>query len=369
MKGKKYPILFLFFLGVLFFPKKAQAVIPPDFIFNIGSNVVQFFSAMLLFFSAMFGLLYQFIKVKFFISKNKHWWIAGFITLIVGVTFGLSYLYTVLAQHAAYTAWLEESKKHTVPQPEETPEEPLPVVVPLPEPEEIPQPDINFFEANKNIPLSISNTELKNILASNSAEGVVLDAREDVEYDNGHMKGAMHIRQADLKAGEWKKLPPEKIVYVMCWSGIRGKEVAEFLRTKNIVARYLADGANGWVADKGSWEGNIKFTEKYTEAKYVKLFTTPQVKTQVKQGVWLVDSREPEKFKKSQIPGSVSITLLNIPTSKLSAAFAQIPAGSKVITICDAYVNCFDAKMTGVELEKRGYDFLGRYNAPWEYGK
>lgn len=369
MKGKKYPFLFLFLLVLLFFPRKAQAVIPPDFIFNVGSNVVQFFSALLLFFSAMFGLLYQFIKVKFFLSKSKYWWITGFIALIVGVTFGISYLYTVLAQHAAYNTWLEESKKHTVSPPEEPVEEPLPVVVPPPEPEKIPELDKNFFETNKNIALSVSNSELKNILATHPAEAVVLDAREDVEYDNGHLNGALHIRQADLKAGDWERLPKEKIVYVMCWSGIRGKEVAEFLRTKNIVARYLADGANGWVADKGSWEGNIKFTEKYTEAKYVKLFTTAQVKTQVKQGVWLVDSREPEKFKKSPIPGSVSITLLNIPTSKLSAAFAQIPAGSKVITICDAYVNCFDAKMTGVELEKRGYDFLGRYNTPWEYGK
>jgi len=371
MKGKKYPILLVLVLAILFFPRQAQAVIPPDFIFNIGSNVIQFFSAMLLFFSAMFGLLYQFIKVKFFVSKNKHWWIAGFITLVVGVTVGISYLYTVLAQQGAYNTWLKESEKHALVE-EKLPVEPEPVKaadLAPPQTPEVKEVNNNFFEENKNTPLSISNADFKTVLANRDNNSIVLDAREDVEFENGHLNGAIHIRLADLRVGEWDKLSKDKFIYVMCWSGIRGKEVAEFLRSKNIVAIYLAEGANGWVESGGSWEGNIKFTEKYTDEKYVKLFSTSQVKSQKAQGVWLVDSREPAKFKKSRIPGAVSISLLHVPSSEMVKAFAQIPPGSKVITICDAYVNCFDAKMTGVELEKRGYEFLGRYNTPWEYGK
>ena len=55
------------------------------------------------------------------------------------------------------------------------------------------------------------------------------------------------------------------------------------------------------------------------------------------------------------------------PTNDLEKAFAQVPAGSTVITVCDNYVNCFDAKITAVELEERGNAFIGRYNKPWEY--
>jgi len=43
----------------------------------------------------------------------------------------------------------------------------------------------------------------------------------------------------------------------------------KFLRTKNIVASYLENGANGWVEWGGSWIGNIKFSEKY----FLKLYT------------------------------------------------------------------------------------------------
>jgi len=34
--------------------------------------------------------------------------------------------------------------------------------------------------------------------------------------------------------------------------------------------------------------------------------------------------------------------------------------------VCDSFVNCFDAVLTGTELERRGHIFLGRYNSPWE---
>ena len=35
---------------------------------------------------------------------------------------------------------------------------------------------------------------------------------------------------------------------------------------------------------------------------------------------------------------------------------------SKIITVCDNYVNCFYAKVVWIELEKRGFEFEGRYS-------
>ena len=89
------------------------------------------------------------------------------------------------------------------------------------------------------------------------------------------------------------------------------------------------------------------------------------MKEKINQGVKLVDSRPPWKFKQSSLPNSVNIPLMYTPTSNLEGAFGQLSGGGEVIVICDDYVNCFDAKLTGVELERRGYTFLGRYNKPW----
>jgi len=225
--------------------------------------------------------------------------------------------------------------------------------------------EVNQEDQNNSI--FITNSELSQILNKQDKNYIILDARENLEYENGYMTDSLHIRFADLQAGKWIELPENKNIYVLCWSGIRGKEVTEFLRTKNLKAFYLENGANGWVESGGAWNGNIKFGEKYSEEKYKKLFTTSQTKKELENGTFLVDSREPWKFADSHIEGSVNIAIMYTPTSELKAAFAQVPANSRIITICDGYVNCFDAKITAVELEARGHEFIGRYNKPWEW--
>lgn len=229
--------------------------------------------------------------------------------------------------------------------------------------------EYDFFAKNENKNILVANQDFKNITDTKQTNYIVLDAREDIEYENGYFPGSLHIRFADLKAGRWIELPKDKFIYVICWSGIRGKEVAEFLRTKKIVASYLENGANGWVEFGGKWNGSIKFGEKYTDSRYQIVFSTKEVRNKVKEGVILIDTREPYKFNQSHIAGSVNIPIMYTATINLEKVFNQVPPQSKVITVCDDYVNCFDAKITGVELERRGNEFLGRYNKPWEYEK
>jgi rhodanese-related sulfurtransferase len=216
----------------------------------------------------------------------------------------------------------------------------------------------------KNIPLSISNEEFRKIASS---EIFVLDAREDEEYDIGRFNGSEHIRFADLIAGEWIRVPTDQAIYVFCWSGVRGKEVAEFLRTKKIAARYVENGANGWVASGGSWDGDIKFLSKYPEERYKRLVTIGELKKAVEGGATVVDSRPKAKYDAWHIPGSINIPIIYTPSIKIGELLALVPSGKSVITVCDDFVSCFDAKITGLKLEREGHEFIGRYNKPWEY--
>ncbi len=362
-KIKVRTLIFCFAL-FLFFPRTAKAVLPPDFIFNIGSQVIQFFSAIIIFFSGIFAFLYQFIKIKTIALKKRKFWIATISLVILCIATGASYLLALESQKIEYEKWLRESKARNeekiVPQIQEVASTSTPVTV---------NDDRNtFFEAHKNAPLAISNTDFQSLQNNTSGDFLVLDAREDIEFENGHFPSSTHIRFADIKNKGWEQLPKEKFIYVFCWSGIRGKEVAEFLRSKKILAHYLENGANGWYESSGSWIGSIKFSEKYSSSQFQKVFTTSEVKNYIKKGAILVDSREPKKYKQSHIPGTLNISMLSTSREDLEKLFAQIPEHSTVITICDDYVNCFDAKVTGVELEKRKHVFLGRYNKPWEYG-
>ena len=224
-----------------------------------------------------------------------------------------------------------------------------------------------FYEENKAANIFITNEEFQAAFDGGRGDYIVLDAREDLEYNNGNYPGSLHIRYADLQAGRWIEIPSNKFIYVLCWSGIRGKEVAEFLRTKKIVASYLYSGAQGWYEYGGLWSGSIKFSEKYSEERFRLIFSTKDVKKKMDEGVYIVDCREPAKYQSGHIPGSASLPIMYTPTAELEGVFAKVPAGSRVITVCDNYVNCFDAKITGAELEARGHQFLGRYNRPWEF--
>lgn len=224
----------------------------------------------------------------------------------------------------------------------------------------------DFFNDNKNLELAISNEDFQNVI-NNGGDIYVLDSREDEEYEIGSFPNGVHIRFADLLAGEWISLPTDRIIYVFCWSGIRGKEVAEFLRSKKILSRYIENGADKWVSFGGKWNGGIKFSAAYPQERYAKTFEIAELKDKIASGTVIVDSRNKEKYNSWHIPRSINIPIIYTPSSQIEDLLEAVPAGKPVITVCDDFVSCFDAKLTGLKLERKGHEFLGRYNKPWEF--
>ncbi|MFH2063039.1 MAG: rhodanese-like domain-containing protein [bacterium] len=216
------------------------------------------------------------------------------------------------------------------------------------------------------LPLAASNAEFAAAL-SGGQEMLVLDAREDEEYGYGRLPGSRHVRFADLVAGEWISLPTDRTVFVLCWSGIRGREVAEFLRLKGIRARYLEGGADGWVSGYGgTWEGEISFVVAYPEERYRIVLSANRVRRALADGAVLVDSRPLSAYDAWHVPGSYSFPVIYTPTARLPEVLDSIPAGAPVITLCDDFVSCFDARLGGLKLERAGHQFLGRFASPWE---
>lgn len=330
-------------------PQEARAIPPPDVITSIGSSFVQISGLLLVFFSIGFSLFIRTLqKVRIFAKEKK---VATGVIAACVVVLSLcgAYVYTSLTQKSGEETIEEEIAKEVR--------------------EEIEKRDTgevvetsSFFEENKSIPLEITNDEFR--LVESSA--YILDAREDEEYDIGFYPGSTHVRFADILAGAWSDFPTDRVVYVFCWSGIRGSEVAAFLREKGVLARALKGGADGWVEDGGTWNGEIAFSHVYNAPQYAKLFTTEEVKEARGQGAILVDTRRQDGLA-NPIRDSIFVSSIYTPTDELNAMLAQVPAGTSVITICDDFVSCFDAKIVGIKLEKQGVVFLGRYAAPWEY--
>ena len=333
--------------------KEAIAVPPPDFLFNVGTQIVQIFSVIVIFLSAILVSVRQFAKTYFINIKHKKLVWSALALIVIGVAFWGATWYQDKKENEAYLQWVAESQQNDAPELNSAEIDKLKV--------EDSREGFDFGD----LPLFVTNENFQKAIDTGSI--YVLDAREDEEYSIGYFPESHHIRFADLIDGKWRLVPDNQVVYVFCWSGIRGKEVAEFLRTKGVQAQYVQNGADDWVSAGGTWVGGIKFSEAHPESRYQKTFTTAQFKSQMANGAFIVDSRPKEKYEESYVPGAVNIPIIHTPTSKIDEVFAQVPVGSEVITICDDFVSCFDAKLVGLKLEGLGSSFLGRYSKPWEY--
>ncbi len=217
-------------------------------------------------------------------------------------------------------------------------------------------PESEFFRKNSSLPLAISHADFQRELEAGKT--FVLDAREPEERAIGRLPGSGHIRFGDLREGGWRDLPRDTVVTVVCYSGVRGELVARFLRSRGIVARYIEQGAVEWVADGGSWEGEIDFYGHYDDPRF-RTFLPPEALCH--RDAVLVDARPAYKFDERHLPGAKRVLIGYATTPEADRMLSAIPARRPVILVCDEYSSCFDATIAALRLQVRGHPFIGLY--------
>jgi len=77
------------------------------------------------------------------------------------------------------------------------------------------------------------------------ADAVLLDVREDDEWDAGHAPDATHVPMTEI-ADRLDDVPDAAPLYVICRSGGRSARVTQFLNANGWEAVNVADGMLGW---------------------------------------------------------------------------------------------------------------------------
>ena len=80
-----------------------------------------------------------------------------------------------------------------------------------------------------------------------AGKAIVVDVREQTEWDAGHLKGAILIPQSKLKveselAALLKTLPKDKVIYTHCKGGGRALACGEILKKQGYDVRPLKSG-------------------------------------------------------------------------------------------------------------------------------
>ena len=90
----------------------------------------------------------------------------------------------------------------------------------------------------------------------------LLDVREEYEYQDGHIKGAVNLPLREI-LGKKDSLPKDKDIYVYCRSGHRSADAVNFLKSlgfekvHNVEGGFIDISFNEYHKDKGNLENSI----------------------------------------------------------------------------------------------------------------
>lgn len=93
---------------------------------------------------------------------------------------------------------------------------------------------------------SVPEIDLSTLESVLSSGVVLVDVREDDEYVDGHVSGAVSIPLSTIPE-QFSTIPAGGTVYVICALGGRSARAVEFLRAQGIEAVNVAGGTQGWI--------------------------------------------------------------------------------------------------------------------------
>ena len=108
-------------------------------------------------------------------------------------------------------------------------------------------------------PTDVEANDIENLVKNKE---FLLDVREEYEYQDGHIKGAVNLPLREI-LGKKDSLPKDKDIYVYCRSGHRSADAVNFLKSlgfekvHNIEGGFIDISFNEYHKDKGNLENSI----------------------------------------------------------------------------------------------------------------
>ena len=93
-------------------------------------------------------------------------------------------------------------------------------------------------------PREVAATEAQQLVDDGA---LLLDVREDVEWQAGHAPQATHLPMSRIGASV-DQLPTDRLIVCVCHVGARSAAVAEALNNAGYTAANLAGGMDAWQA-------------------------------------------------------------------------------------------------------------------------
>ena len=232
--------------------------------------------------------------------------------------------------------------------------------------------EVSYGEQQRH-PRGISTAELEKLLEAKGRgerkETFMLDIRETAETEMGSMSNATMVRFPDIKTSNIDFA--NKTAILFCHNGNRGYETCMALAELGIDCRFLVGGLEKWLVEQRPLTGLNARTLSDLRAVPAHrnqgvLLDTPQVRDLVdNEGAIFLDTRYPGEFASGHLPNAINLPVRSTPTAQLKQRLSELPK-KPIIIPCYDRRSCFFGEVLGLELDRAGYDFRGRYTLPWE---
>lgn len=111
-------------------------------------------------------------------------------------------------------------------------------------------------------PASIREVDVSGIPTAFDDSVVLLDVRENDEWERGHAEGAQHIPMGEVPA-RMSEIDPDATLFVVCHLGGRSMRVARYLAQHGYEPINVSGGMQAWadagrpVVDAGGGPGTV----------------------------------------------------------------------------------------------------------------
>jgi rhodanese-related sulfurtransferase len=109
-------------------------------------------------------------------------------------------------------------------------------------------------------PNAVPSVTVDELPAKLAGDAILLDVREQDEWDAGHAPAAVHIPMGDIPA-RLDELPADATVYVVCRSGGRSARVTAYLNGNGWDAFNVEGGMKSWHAGGNQLIGELRDVE------------------------------------------------------------------------------------------------------------
>jgi len=198
---------------------------------------------------------------------------------------------------------------------------------------------------------------------------LLVDIREAEEREVGQIDATTTwLRYGDLIHGGSAQLPHDKDILVICWTSIRGEEIATWLRNHGFARAYAILGGlqgdtdpkvTGWIDAGLPWRGHTKWSDVFGKS-----FTmsVQEAKKKFDAKATVIDITSASHYAAGHIPGSLRLDFESAPTSEVDRVMGLVPEKADLLIVCNGYVNCFYAKILGIRLSRLGRSFVEPYD-------